>query len=306
MVPSFAVLIVLHQVFQMLLENDISNSMLGRSHTPVALLGEIEMSKLVWHPQSVRSDQGREDAEEMIETAVPVGTCGCLVPLGHDPTSSSYSKYMTDDGKRQYTACHRLSFAHLKEPGKVLVTRDGNQIAHTCDTRGCMQPNHLVERSVQQNWEDRATNSFENLPDLLQYLPDRDGIANKKSHPTQALVRNQAIILEDALKDLQASLKGETSRFTVVGDDDEELDGDAKEALLEKLDDLFNDPDIVALCAKARDGGNFDLRKYQQLPDVAERKQMKSKTNVLGRSDKKRSATAAALDDSDDEDAMEE
>jgi len=249
------------------------------------------------------SDQGRKDAEEMMKTAVSVGSCGCLVTRGHDPTSLSYSTYTTNDGKRIHSKCHRLSFHHLKRPGELLLVGDGNEIAHTCDTRGCVQPKHLEERSVQHNWEDRMTNSFSTLPDLLQFLPDRDGIGNKKSEPTQELVRNHAIILEDTLKECHAALSGEPSRFTIVGNDDEELDGDAKEALLEKLDDLFNDPEIVALCAKARDGGNFDLRKYQQLPDVAARKQMRSQANVVGQ---KRSATAAALDDSDDEDAMEE
>jgi len=104
------------------------------------------------------SEQGRKDAEEMMKTTVPVGTCGCRVTRGHDPSSSSYSNYKTDDGERFYSNCHRLSFAHLKVPGKVLVLGDGMNIAHTCDTHGCVEPEHLEERSVQQNWEDRAVN----------------------------------------------------------------------------------------------------------------------------------------------------
>eukprot|EP00563_Minutocellus_polymorphus_P002191 CAMPEP_0181048432 /NCGR_PEP_ID=MMETSP1070-20121207/15431_1 /TAXON_ID=265543 /ORGANISM="Minutocellus polymorphus, Strain NH13" /LENGTH=255 /DNA_ID=CAMNT_0023127213 /DNA_START=131 /DNA_END=898 /DNA_ORIENTATION=+ len=255
------------------------------------------MSKIV--AQAIRlSDQGRKDAEEMMKTTVSVGSCGCLVTRGHDPTSSSYNDYRTNDGKRWHTYCHRLSFNHLKQPGKLLVPGDGMQIAHTCDTRGCVQPEHLEERSVQHNWEDRAVNAFENMPDFLQYLPDRDGIANKKSHPTQALVRNHVTALEETLEDIRASLRGDPSSFTVV-DGGEELDDNEREALLDKLNDLLDDPDIVSLCAQARDGGDFDLRKYQQLPDVAARKQMKSNT-------KKRSASAAALGDSDEDEAMEE
>ncbi len=253
----------------------------------------------------LRSDQGRKDAEEMMKTTESVGTCGCRVTRGHDPSSSSYSSYETDDRKRTYSRSHLLSFAHLKKPGKVLLVGDNKVVAHTCDTRGCVQPNHLTARSVRQNLEDRATNTFPTLPDFLQYEPHRDGIANKKSNPSQALVRNEITLLEDYAKEIRASLNGEPSRYEVV-DGGEELDGEEREALLEKLDDLLNDPKIVALCARAREGGDFDLRKYQQLPDVAERKQMKSKTNAVGRNDKKRSATAAALDDSDDEDAMEE
>jgi len=85
------------------------------------------------------------------------------------------------------------------------------------------------------------------------------------------LYRNHVIALEETLKGFRASLRGDSSRLTVVEDGGEELDGDAREVLLDKLDNVLDDPDIVSLCAQARDG-------------------MKSNT-------KKMSASASALDD---------
>lgn len=233
----------------------------------------------------------------MTRNAVRVGTIGCLV--SRDGVGNGYGVYHTDDGQRKHVHLHSLVYAHLENGGQNLCS--GMNVAHTCDTEGCINRDHLQSRSSRQNWEDRATFISSDQPDMLQYLPDRDGIMNKKSNPTQALVQNEILMIMDVLEESLKSLKGETSDFEIV-DGGASLSDDAVNDLIESLESLLNDPDALAQIEHAKAGGAFDLQEYQKLPGVADRKK-KSKDDG---SSKKRSATAAFLDESSDEEGEKE
>lgn len=74
-----------------------------------------------------------------------------------------YGRWAPPGEEKQYLV-HRLSFAVLKE--KI---QDGMQIDHLCNTRNCINPDHLEQVTSKENTRRGLSKVFNSDPDLCPH-----------------------------------------------------------------------------------------------------------------------------------------
>ena len=84
-------------------------------------------------------------AERLAAKAHPIPFSGCLTWTG-DVDKDGYG-YIRVDGKKKFT--HRVAYSLAKGEPK-------NFVCHTCDTPGCINPDHLYDGDNSQNMQDRS------------------------------------------------------------------------------------------------------------------------------------------------------
>lgn len=81
-----------------------------------------------------------------LEKYIPVPECGCWLWQG-DVSPHGYGKYRK--GKRGIGEAHRFFYEQLVGP-----IPPGICVLHKCDTRLCVNPNHLFLGTRKDNWDD--------------------------------------------------------------------------------------------------------------------------------------------------------
>ena len=84
-------------------------------------------------------------AERLAAKAHPIPFSGCLIWTG-EVDKDGYG-YIRVDGKKKFT--HRVAYSLAKGEPK-------NFVCHTCDTPGCINPDHLYDGDNSQNMRDRT------------------------------------------------------------------------------------------------------------------------------------------------------
>jgi len=89
-------------------------------------------------------------------------------------------------GASKLVYAHRLSFEMFKEP-----IRDGMVIMHTCDTPLCVNPDHLIQGTQQQNLDDMFSRGRGFRPGMKHPLFGLDNPASKITPEIVTAIRQE-------------------------------------------------------------------------------------------------------------------
>lgn len=91
-----------------------------------------------------------DNRELILKDSIPVTESGCWLWLkGSDRDGYGLTKVIKANGKKSTARAHRVSYEAFI--GRV---PDGLMLLHSCDVRGCVNPDHLTPGNAKQNAKD--------------------------------------------------------------------------------------------------------------------------------------------------------